>query len=290
PITPDQYELIEDRSDPDKRAKWGTLWCLKAREGTEFYDRMACWPLAFMEAMEECCRRELPPGVFTIYVHGHSTGGPFVHLLLQRVANVAGLIGMESSPFGSIYARMLGMSWDFPFNYLTLRTWRHIAKYAGAEAGPDGAWRLPWIMEDVLEAWERSRKQPQFKGEYVVTYGALESLMLAARHAAARAGVDPKELVERYHGYTRELHGPGVRPVPPLLYGIAKGSRDHSLERYQGVVLPALAAMDPPPKARIVLFQAGVHGYEKPEDGLPRGMLPAIVSLWRDAIEGGYYR
>jgi hypothetical protein len=253
---------------------------------------MAAWPIAFEEAMLESCRRHFPADEFSIYVHGHSTGGPFVHLLLQRVENVAGLVAMESSPFGYIFAKMLNLRWDFPFNYLTVRTWRHIAKYAGAEAGPNDHWRLVWIMEDVLEAWEKVKHQPQFKAEYFVTYAALEPLAEAARVTAKRLGLGPDEteaLVKRYHDLTRELSGPGVKPLPPLLYGIAKGSRDHTPERYRDVVLPALAAIDPPPKARLVVFQAGVHGYEKAEDNLPRGLLPAIVKLWDDAIKGGYY-
>jgi hypothetical protein len=77
--------------------------------------------------------------------------------------------------------------------------------------------------------------------------------------------------------------------LPPLLYGIAQGSRDHTLERYQNVVLPTLAALDPRPRASLVLFQAGVHGYEKPEEDLPRGVLPAVLELWREAIDAGYY-
>ena len=292
PITPDQYELIEDRSDPVKRAKWGTLFFLRAKEGTDFYNRMAAWPRAFEEAMRETCARAFPPDEFSVYVHGHSTGGPFVHMLLQRVDNVVGLLGMESSPFGAIYGRMLGMTWDFPFNYLTVRTWRHIAKYAGSEAGAEGAWRLPWIMEDVLDAWARSKKQPQIKAEYFITYGAMEPLADAARAAARRLGLSHAEtdaLIQRYQAYPVPLEGPEARPLPPMLYAIARGSRDHTLERYQQVVLPTLAKVTPPPRATLTQFQAGVHGYEKPEEDLPRGVLPAVLQVWLDAIEGGYY-
>jgi hypothetical protein len=288
PITPDQYELIQDRSDPAKRAKWGTLFFLQAKEGTEFYDRMAAWPGAFEAAMRAVCQRAFPPE-YSVYVHGHSTGGPFVHMLLQRVENAAGLLGMESSPFGAIYGRMLDMSWDFPFNYLTVRTWRHIAKYAGAEAGPEGAWRLPWIMEDVLEAWARSRKQPQLKAEYFVTYGALGPLGEAARATARRLGLNAAEtdaLVQQYQAYPSPLPD---KPLPPLLYGIAQGSRDHTLERYAQVVLPAYEQLNPRPRAAVVRFQAGVHGYEKPEADLPRGVLPAVLRLWSEAIQHGYY-
>jgi hypothetical protein len=292
PITPDQYDLIQDRSNPVYRAKWGTMFFLRAKEGTEFYDRMASWPAAFEEAMIEVCRRNFPSDEYAIYVHGHSTGGPFVHMLLQRVENIAGLIGMETSSFGFIFARMLGMQWEYPFDYLTIRTWRHIAKYAGVEAGPEGAWRLPWIMEDVLEKWDSAKTQPQFKAEYLVTYGAIGPLADAARATARRLGLGKQEtadLVARFTGYARELSGPGVKPVPPLLYGIAKGSRDHTAERYETIVLPAIAAMTPTPKATLVVFQGGVHGYEREEDDLPRGLLPAVAQLWDDAIRAGYY-
>jgi hypothetical protein len=287
PISPDQYELIQDRSNPIYRAKWGTMFLLRAREGTEFYDRMAAWPGAFEAAMIETCRRNFPPAEFSIYAHGHSTGGPFVHMLLQRVDNIAGLIGMETSPFGHIFAAMLGMQWDYSFDRLVIRTWRHIAKYAGVEAGPEGMWRLPWIMEDVLEKWDRAKSQPQFKAEYLVTYGAADALAAAARATAKRLifnAAETDDLVQRFTGYPRELSGPGTRPVPPLLYGIAQGSRDHTMDRYEQIVLPTLAAMHPAPKTSLVVFKGGVHGYEREEENLPHGLLPAIAQLWDDAI------
>ncbi|MGH2513902.1 MAG: hypothetical protein ACRDGQ_14625, partial [Candidatus Limnocylindrales bacterium] len=292
PITADQYELVQDRSDPVLRAKYGTLFFLKAKEGTDFYDRMASWPMAFEEAMKEVCRRNFPVGEWTVYVHGHSTGGPFVHMLLQRVSNIAGLVGMESSPFGFIFGKMLKQGWDFPFNWITVRTWRHIAKYAGSEAGEGADWRLPWLMEDVFDAWDKVKHQPQFKAEYFVTIGATAPLGEAARASARRLNLDAAEteaLVKRFQGYPRELSGPDVRPVPPLLYGINADSRDHTIERYRNQLLPELAAMNPAPKVRVMRFGTGVHNYERPEDGLPRGTLPAVVELWDRAITGGYY-
>ncbi|MCC7368708.1 MAG: hypothetical protein IT306_09810 [Chloroflexi bacterium] len=291
-ITPDQYEVVQDTSNLERRRKWGTLFFARALPGSEFYARMAAWPGAFDDAMTEVCRRCFPADSYSVYAHGHSTGGPFVHILLQRVPNAVGLLGMESSPFGAVYGRMLGMTWDYPFTDLTIRTWRHIAKYVGSEAGPEGAWKLPWLMEDVFEAWERSRKQPQFKAEYLITYGNVEQLGAAARATARRLGLDAEEaaaLVARFEGYPMPLSGPSARPVPPLLYGIAKGSRDHTVDRYQHVVLPTYVDLDPQPRTALVVFQAGVHGYEKPEDDLPNGVLPAVAQLWDEAIAEGYY-
>ena len=56
-ITKDQYEIVQDTS---KRESYGTLISLSAKKGTEFYDRMAAWPVAFEEAMKETARRHLP--------------------------------------------------------------------------------------------------------------------------------------------------------------------------------------------------------------------------------------
>jgi hypothetical protein len=100
----------------------------------------------------------------------------------------------------------------------------------------------------------------------------------AARRADARA--DRRDV---------ERGAWGARPEPPSLYSITKGSRDHTAARYRGVLLPALAAMDPPPKARVVEFGAGVHGYMKPEPNLPKGIGPAVAKLWNEAITQGYY-
>ena len=68
-------------------------------------------------------------------------------MLLQRVENVVGLIGTESSPFGAIFSEMLEHDrGTIPFNYLTVRTWRDIARYAAPEAGPGG--RLAAALAD----------------------------------------------------------------------------------------------------------------------------------------------
>ena len=75
-ITPDQYTIVQDTS---KREDYGTLISLSAKEGTEFFQRMAAWPVAFEQAIQETARRHFPDSEFSIYIHGHSTGGPVRH-------------------------------------------------------------------------------------------------------------------------------------------------------------------------------------------------------------------
>ena len=130
-IADDEYEVVHDAS---MRARHGFVRTPAPGPGTRFHDRMASWPLAFEDAMKAVCRRYFPPDEYSIYVHGHSTGGPFVNLLSQRVGNVVGLIGVENSPFGYIYRRMAGREWTGPFTDLLIRNWREIARYRGAEA------------------------------------------------------------------------------------------------------------------------------------------------------------
>ena len=129
-ITSDQYELIEDTA---LRARYGTRLLARARPGTKFYDRMASWPAAFEDAMKHFCRELLPQDLYSIYVHGHSTGGPFGHMLTQRVDNIVGVVGIENSPFANIYRAMIGYEWPGPFNELSIRTWRDLARDKGAE-------------------------------------------------------------------------------------------------------------------------------------------------------------
>lgn len=292
-ITRDQYNLIEDRTNLSKRKKWGTLMFLEAKEGTEFYYRMAAWPVAFDEGMRECLARHFPVGEYSVYAHGHSTGGSFVHYLSQRVENVTGILDMESSPFGYLSSKLTGHQWNFPFNYLTLRTWRHIARYLGPEAGQEGAERLPMLMEEVFEAWDRSKHYPQFKAEYFIHMMGLEALQEAARVTAKRLNMNRDEtdaLLRRYEDYTREISGPGVKPLPPILVGLAKDSVNQTLENYSNIMLPAFAAMKPAPKVRITLYQAGLHAYMKPREGLPMGVGPAVIKVWHEAITSGYFK
>ena len=241
-ITPDQYELIEDTS---LRARYGTRLLARARPGTNFYDRMASWPAAFEDAMKYFCCELLPEDLYSIYVHGHSTGGPFVHMLTQRVDNIAGVVGIENSPFANIYRAMIGYEWPGPFNDLSIRTWRDLARYKGAEVrsqeGADGLMRLPWVMEEVFEAWDAVKDRPQFKAEYPLHYASKPGLTAAARASAARLGLDDAgtdTLVARYLGFCHELTGADVKPVPPILLSICKHSRDHTADAYANTVTP----------------------------------------------------
>ena len=310
-ITRDQYDVVEDSS---KRMKYGVRRLARARQGSRFYDRMAAWPLAFERGMQQACARHFPPDEFSIYVHGHSTGGPYVSMLSQRVANIAGVIAIENSTFGYINERKHmwgghvakiagferlaqdGAAWADPFNDLYIRTRRDLARYRGSEAlgqeGPNALMRLPSLMEEILDAWEVARKRPQFKAEYMITHNIVGALEQAARAAATRLRLDQvytEKLVAHYLGYTRELSGPDVKPVPPFLFVISKDSRDHSPEVYREVILPMFAAMRPAPRAALTRFGAGVHTYTKPEPGLPVGIAPAAARFYVQAIQRGYF-
>jgi acetyl esterase/lipase len=311
-VTPDQYEVVKDTA---KRMKYGTRTSARAKPGTRFYDRMASWPVAFEEGMKEACRRHFPTGEFSIYVHGHSTGGPYVSMLSQRVANIAGVIAIENSTFGYInekkhqwgghvgkiegytaIAPKSTESWKDPFTDLYIRTWRDLARYRGSEAlgqeGPQALMRLPWLMEEILEVWDIAKKRPQFKAEYMITHNIVGALEQAARAAAARLKMrsdETEQLVAHYLGYTRPLAGPGVKPVPPFLFVISKDSRDHSPEVYREVIIPMFQAMAPAPRVHVTRFGAGVHTYTKPEPGLPVGIAPAAAQLYHDAITGGFF-
>jgi hypothetical protein len=311
-VTPDQYELVRDQA---KRLKYGTRTSARAKPGTRFYDRMASWPMAFEEGMKEACRRHFPVDEFSIYVHGHSTGGPYVSMLSQRVPNIAGVIAIENSTFGYInerkhqwgghvgriegykaVAEKTAESWKDPFNDLYIRTWRDLARYRGPEAlgqeGPTALMRLPWLMEEILDAWEVARKRPQFKAEYMVTHNIVGALEEAARVSAARLKMSAEEtekLVSRFTGLTRELSGEGVKRVPPFLFVISKDSRDHSPDVYREVIIPMFNAMKPAPLTAVTRFMAGVHTYTKPEEGLPFGIAPAAAQFYHDAITGGFF-
>jgi hypothetical protein len=312
-ITADQYEVVRDTS---MRMRYGTRTVARAKPGTIFYDRMAAWPVAFEEGMKDAMRRHFPAGEYSIYLTGHSTGGPMVFFISQRVPNVAGMLAVENSPFGFIqevqhdWSGALGKVAGHervttqraprsdPFNELYIRTWRDRARYAGPEAlgqeGPQALMRLPWLMEDILDWWDKTKARPQFKAEYVITHNIRASLEAAARAVAARltmSDADTEALVKHYLGYPypQPQTGPGAKPVPPVLFCITKDSRDHSPEVYREVVLPMFAKLDPAPKVRVVKWGAGVHTYHKAEPGLPLGVAPPVAEFYVNAIKEGYF-
>ncbi len=309
-ITPDQYEVITDTSI---RERYGTRTVLHAKAGTVFWDRMAGWPAAFEKGGIEAMARNMPEDEYSIYVHGHSTGGPFVFMLSQRVPNIAGVMAVENSAFGYINEAKLakqgslGAIGDFekvvtetkrtdPFYELYIRTWRDKARYIGPEKlghdGPVALMRLPSLIEEVMAAWDGAKNEPQFKCEYTVSTNIEVSLESGARATAERLQLneeDTEALVQQFLGYGRELKGQDVKPVPNVLFCVSKDSRDHGVESYKSLVMPMYAEMDPAPKTSLVHFQAGVHSYWWAEKDLPSGIAPAVAQLWHDAVMGGYF-
>jgi hypothetical protein len=286
-IGQDQYEIVQDTS---KRQSYGTLVSLAAKEGSEFYDRMAAWPVAFEEAMKETARRHFPQDVFSIYMHGHSTGGPFAMMASQRIANVSGLLGYGTSPFGHMYTQITGDKWEFPFNWLRLRTWRDTARYL-YEGMKDRGIGLPMLMELTFERWATGKKRPNFKAEDFVHKNSTRALEAAAQVAAARlklSGAATRALVERYLGYTRELAGSGVKPVPNFLSIHGVNDDTVTLARCERSLAP-FAKLEPAPKVRCVSLGAGVHSWGYTEPDLPQGIVPPVVKLWHDAIMYGYF-
>jgi hypothetical protein len=147
-------------------------------------------------------------------------------------------------------------------------------------------------MEDIFDAWEKAKNRPQFKAEYIVTHAITDSLAEGARVSAARLKMNKEEteaLVQRFIGYTRELTGPNVKPVPPFLFEISKDSRDHSPEVYNEVIIPGFRAMKPAPKIAITRFGGGVHSFWKAEKDLPVGIVPSVIKSWNEAVMNGYF-
>ncbi len=314
-ITRDQYDVIKDTG---QRARYGTRTLAKAKPGTTFYHRMAGWPIAFEQAGISAMQRHFPEDEYSIYLHGHSTGGPFTMMLSQRVPNIAGILAIENSSFGYIYraqaawggqlgaiegfervadAKQLPSRSD-PFDELYIRSWRDRARYAGPELlgseGPEALYRLPAIMEDILDSWGNVQPRASFKAEYIVTHGIEDSLRAAATVTAERMKLnksDTRALIARYIGLTRELSGEGVKPVPPIMFQISAHSRDHSKEVYEEVVIPLFKQMQPAPKVSLTQFGVGTHGYMSGEiaEGIDLGIGPAVFQQWDDAIKGGFF-
>lgn len=296
-ITPDQYDVQVDQSMLDR---YGRRTVAKAKSGTIFRDRLAASPLAMEAACRTAIQRHFPESEFSVYLHGHSTGGPLQFSNSQRTANIQGVLAIENSAFGYINAAKhawagLQQRVD-PFDELAIRTWRDLARYAGPEAlgqqGPDALRRLPSLMESILDAWETQRKRPQFKCEYLVTWNIIPSLIAAAEHTAARLKYNESEtaeLIGRYVGLTRELPAETHRPVPNVLFGISLNSPDHPPAVYEEAILPLFAAMKPAPLVTVTHFQAGAHGYADAEENLPLGIAPAVFASWDEAIRNGYF-
>ena len=291
-ITRDQYDV---KVDDSHRAIYGSRSYAVAKPGTIFYERMAAFPKAFVDAMEEICARHFPPDEWTIYVHGHSTGGPFVHTLLQRVKNVNGLIGIENSSFGEFFHKMTGHDWPTPFNYVLVRSWRELARYKGAELAMQEKekplFRLAQVIEEIFELWDDVKRFPQFKAENWFHNRTPSCLIEAAQVAAKRQGFNAEQtqaLVDEYMSYGIPLSGPGVKKIPPILHGINAFSRDHTPENYR-LIAKLYAELDTPPKFDFIEMGTGIHSYWRPEEGLPQGVSPVVVKVWYDAIVGGYY-
>ena len=310
-ITPDQYDVIIDES---KRARYGRRTVARAKPGSLFYLRMAGWPAAYEVGAAEAMRRHLPEQEFSIYGTGHSTGGPHIFMMSQRVPNMVGVLAVEHSPFGVIQARQHAWSGSLgkisgyervstkpaprndPFNELYIRSWRDLARYMGPEAlgkeGPAVLMRLPSLMEEVLDSWETAKKRPQFKSEYIITHNIESSLRAGARATAEHLGLSEPEvraLEDRFAGYPHPLTGPDVRPVPPVLITITKDSRDHSIDVYREVIIPSFEELAPSTKVRLIQLGAGVHTYWQPETDLPQGVAPVAAKINHDAIMAGYF-
>lgn len=310
-ITPDQYDVVRDTS---QKLRYGSRVVARAKPGTTFYDRMAGWPMAFVDGMIEANRRHFPDGEYGVYGTGHSTGGPMIFMICQRVPNFAGVLAAEHSPFGFIqeaqhdWSGALGKVEGFervkttpskrhdPFNELYIRTWRDCARYAGPEAlgreGPSALMRLPSLMEEVLEWWDEEKMRPQFKAEYIITHNIQASLEAAAHATADRLRLDANarnDLVATYKGLPRPLTGPHVKRVPNVLFAIAKDSRDHSPEVYKEVVAPMMSKIDPAPHFAVTRFEASTHFYHRAEEGLPVGIGPAVAQHFHDGITRGFF-
>lgn len=310
-VSRDQYDVVKDESI---KLRYGTRVVARAKPGTMFYHRMAGWPVAFVAGMQEAMRRHFPAGEYNIYGTGHSTGGPMIFMVCQRVENFAGVIAAEHSPFGYIQEKQhdwsgaLGKIEGFervsekpaprhdPFNELYIRTWRDCARYAGPEAlgreGPNALMRLPALMEEIFAWWDEEKARPQFKAEYIITHNIQKSLTAAGNATADRLGLMGSardELIGTYQGLPYPLKGPGTKRVPNVLFAIAKDTRDHSPQVYKEVVVPEMRAIEPAPRVEVTRFEASTHFYARAEPDLPLGIGPAIAEHFHNGMTSGYF-
>jgi hypothetical protein len=124
----------------------------------------------------------------------------------------------------------------------------------------------------------------------MVTHNIVASLEAAAQAVSKRLGLTGEataELIAHYLGLAHPLAG--AKPVPNVLFAIAKDSPDHSPEVYQQVVLPLLRQAAPGTRACVTRFEAGTHFYDWPQDGLPLGIGPNVAKLFSEAIANGYF-
>ncbi|MEX0801994.1 MAG: hypothetical protein WD688_01535 [Candidatus Binatia bacterium] len=143
----------------------------------------------------------------------------------------------------------------------------------------------------AFERWETSKRRPNFKAEDFVHKNSVKALEAAARAAAARLKLSQKDtdaLVQRYLGYTRELSGPGARPVPPFLSLHGINDDTVTLARCDRS-LALFANLNPAPKVRCVSIGTGVHTWSYTESELPHGIATPVAKLWHDAITNGFF-
>ncbi len=75
----------------------------------------------------------------------------------------------------------------------------------------------------------------------------------------------PEALVQRYLGYTRELSGPGVKPVPNFLSIHGINDDTVTLQRCERS-LPLFAKFNPAPKVQSISLGAGIHSWGWTDD------------------------
>ena len=201
--------------DPSKRNRYGTRTLAKAKAGNYFlvsHGRLA-------RGVRRRHDRSLPapfPGkrIFRLRpgplhrraVHLHAVAAHPQHgrrlrhrafalrLSLLRPRSVGRRLGKIS---GYEKVEKQGKPRTDPFDELYIRTWRDLARYHGPESlgqeGPTALMRLPAIMEDILDAWDKAKNRPQFKAEYLVTHAITGSLAEGARVSAARLKMNKEE-------------------------------------------------------------------------------------------------
>ena len=113
----------------------------------------------------------------------------------------------------------------------------------------------------------------------------------AARVAAERLKLSHDEtgkLVQRYLGYTRELSGPGIKPVPNFLSIHGIDDDTVTLQRCERS-LPLFAKLDPAPKVKASPSAPASTPGAGHMQQLPQGIVHPVAKLWHDAIMNGYF-